>query len=216
MSEAMAVRVVLADDHPIVLGGLAQLLSLESDIEIVAQCTSAGEALAAVRRERADIVVADLTMPGRSGLDLARDVGAASLPVRVVLLTARIEGDQVIEALRLGVAGIILKETAPTQILDCIRRVAEGQQWIDPIVGRKTLDGVLRRESGHSRAASLLTPREIEVVRMVAEGHRNKEIADALFISEGTVKAHLRTIFEKLGISSRMKLILYARENSLV
>lgn len=212
----MAIRIVLADDHPIVLGGLAQLLSLEPDIEVVARCTSGIDVLPAVRRERADFLIADLVMPGRGGLDLARDLLAAALPVRMVLLTARIDADQVVEALRLGVAGIILKQSAPTQILDCIRRVAAGEQWMDPIVGLQTLDGILRRHSASERATALLSPRELEVVRMVANGHRNKEIADTLCISEGTVKAHLRTIFEKLGISSRMKLSVYAREHSLV
>ena len=209
-------RIVLADDHPIVLGGLAQLLSLERDIEIVARCTNGNDALDALRRERPDILITDLVMPGHGGLDLARIIAAESLPTRAVILTARITGDEVLEAMRAGVAGILLKETAPAQILECIHRVATGEQWMDPIVGRRTLDGMLRRQSATERAASLLTPRELEVVRMVANGHRNREIADALHISEGTVKAHLRTIFEKLHVSSRMKLSLYAREHSLV
>ena len=133
-----------------------------------------------------------------------------------MLLTARIDPDQLLEAMRLGVGGVILKENAPTQILDCIRRVAAGEPWMDPIAGRKMLDGLLHGQSDQERVVALLTPREIDVVRMVAAGHRNKEIAEALRISEGTVKAHLRAIFEKLGISSRMKLSNYARENSLV
>lgn len=211
----MPIRIVLADDHPIVLGGLRQLLSLERDLEIAAAATNGTEALAAIHRERPDVAVVDLTMPGATGLDLLRDVAASSLPVRIVLLTARIEHDQVVEAMRLGVAGIILKESAPLQILDCIRRVAAGEQWIDPVIGRRTLDGLLRRQAGAERAARILTPRELEVVRMVAAGLRNKEIAETLSISEGTVKAHLRAIFEKLGISSRMKLGVYARENEL-
>lgn len=212
----MSLRIVLADDHPIVLGGLASLLSLHQDLEVVAQCTNAADVLPAVRRERADLLIADLVMPGRGGLELARDLREAELPVRMILLTARIDADQVVEALRLGVAGIILKQTAPTQILDCIRRVAAGEQWMDPIVGRQTLDGMLRRQAANERATALLTPRELEVVKMVASGQRNREIADALGISEGTVKAHLRTIFDKLGIESRMKLSVYAREHSLV
>jgi DNA-binding NarL/FixJ family response regulator len=93
-----------------------------------------------------------------------------------------------------------------TQILDCIRRVAAGGQWLEPIVGRKTLEGVLRQQAANERVAAVLTPCEIEVARMVSAGLSNKEIADALFISEGTVKTHLRATFEKLGVSSRMKL----------
>jgi DNA-binding NarL/FixJ family response regulator len=210
------IRVLLADDHPIVLGGLAQLLSLEPDITVVARCTNGNEALAAIARERPQVVIADLVMPGRSGLDLLRELRATSSPVRLILLTARIEHEQVLEALNLGVAGIVLKESAPLQILDCIRRVASGGQWIDQLIGSRTLDGLLRRQSGAAKAAAVLTTREIEVVRMVARGLRNKEIADLLSITEGTVKAHLRTIFEKLAIDSRMKLIVYARETRLV
>jgi DNA-binding NarL/FixJ family response regulator len=158
------------------------------------------------------VAVLDVTMPGRSGMDLLRELHATHTQVRVVLLTARIEHEQVLEALKLGVAGIVLKESAPLQILDCIRRVVAGGQWIDQVIGSRTLDRVLRRQSGQVKVSAVLTAREIEVVRMVARGLRNKEIADELSITEGTVKAHLRTIFEKVGVDSRAKLILYARE----
>jgi DNA-binding NarL/FixJ family response regulator len=210
------IRIVIADDHPIVLGGLAQLLSLEADMTVAARCTTGHEALAAIARHRPDVAVLDLTMPGRSGMDVLRELHATHTPVRVVLLTARIGHEQVLDALKLGVAGIVLKESAPLQILDCIRRVAAGGQWIDQVIGSRTLDHVLRRQSGAMKAAAILTAREIEVVRMVARGLRNKEIADQLSITEGTVKAHLRTIFEKLDVDSRGKLILYARERHLV
>lgn len=216
VDEQAPIRVVIADDHPIVLGGLAQLLSLEPDLTVVARCTSGHEALAAIARHRPDVAVLDLSMPGRSGMDVLRELHATHTPVRVILLTARIEHEQVLEALKLGVAGIVLKESAPLQILDCIRRVAAGGQWIDQVIGSRTLDNVLRRQSGAMKAAAILTTREIEVVRMVARGLRNKEIADELSITEGTVKAHLRTIFEKVDVDSRAKLILYAREKHLV
>jgi DNA-binding NarL/FixJ family response regulator len=216
VNDKPSIRVLLADDHPIVLGGLDQLLSLEPDITVVARCTNGNEALAAIARERPDVAVVDLTMPSRGGIEVLRELHAIRSPVRVVLLTARIEHEQVLEALTHGVAGIVLKESAPLQILDCIRRVAAGGQWIDQVIGSRTLDGLLRRQSGAAKAAAVLTAREIEVVRMVARGLRNKEIADLLSITEGTVKAHLRTIFEKLAIDSRMKLIVYAREMRLV
>jgi DNA-binding NarL/FixJ family response regulator len=215
MNEVTPIRVVLADDHPLLLGGLDQLLSLERDIRVVARCTNGNEALAAIVRERPRVAVVDLTMPGRSGIDLLRELDAMRSPVRLVLLTARIEHEQVLEAMKLGVAGIVLKESAPLQILECIRRVAAGEQWIDHVIGSRTLDAVLRRQAGAAKAAAVLTSRETEVVRMVARGLRNKEIADLLSITEGTVKAHLRTIFEKLGIDSRMKLVVYARETLL-
>ncbi len=212
----MPLRILLADDHPIVLSGVSHLLSVERDIEVVARCTSGTEAREAILRLQPDIVITDLVMPGLSGLDLQREITAARLPARVILLSARIEHEDVMRALELGVAAVVLKESAPAQILECIRRVAAGEQWLDQVVGRRTLDGVLRRQAATQRVAQILTAREIEVVRMVAAGLRNKEIAERLAISEGTVKAHLRTIFEKLGIESRMQLGIYARENALV
>lgn len=210
------IHVVIADDHPIVLGGLAELLSHEPDISIVARCTNGRDALAAIALHRPNVAVLDLIMPGRSGMDLLRELRATHAPVRVVLLTARIEHEQVLEALKLGVAGIVLKESAPLQILDCIRRVAAGGQWIDQVIGSRTVDNLLRHQSGAMKVAAVLTARETEVVRMVARGLRNKEIADQLSITEGTVKAHLRAIFEKVGVDSRAKLILYAREMRMV
>jgi DNA-binding NarL/FixJ family response regulator len=216
VNEQSSIRVVIADDHPIVLGGLAELLSHESDITVVARCTNGQDALAAVARHRPGVAVLDLIMPGRGGMDLLRELHTTHAPVRVILLTARIEHEQVLEALKLGVAGIVLKESAPLQILDCIRRVAAGGQWIDQVIGSRTVDNLLRRQSGAMKAAAVLTAREIEVVRMVARGLRNKEIADQLSITEGTVKAHLRAIFEKVGVDSRAKLILYAREMHMV
>lgn len=209
-------RIVLADDHPIFLSGLEHLLRAEPGVEVVASCTDGIAALDAVRRERPDLVVADLCMPGRSGLELLREVASAALPVRVVLLTAQIEHEDVLEAIHLGVSGIVLKESAALQLVDCVRRVAAGRQWIDQGIGSRTVEGMLRRQQAAQRAAAALTPRERDVVRMVAAGLRNREIAEALCISEGTVKVHLRTIFEKLAVESRLKLGIYARDHALV
>jgi DNA-binding NarL/FixJ family response regulator len=208
----MAIRLVIADDHPLILGGLDQLLSMENDFAVVARCRNGEEALAAIRRESPDVVIADLSMPGLTGLDVIRE----SAPTKVILLTARIQPAEVLEAMRLGVAGVILKESAATQILDCLRSVLAGQQWIDPIVSRQTLEGVSRRQATTARLASALTPRELEVVRMVARGLSNKEIAETLAITPGTVKAHLRSIFEKLDVTSRGRLSVLARENGVL
>lgn len=202
----MTTRIVLADDHPLILGGLEQLLELERDLAIVARCNRGDEALDVIRREHPDVVIADLSMPGMTGLELLRELEGTT---RVILLSARIQPEQAREALRHGAAGIILKESAATLILDCLHAVLAGDDWIDPILARR----MLRDNAG--AATGDLTARETEVVRMVAAGLRNKEIADALSITEGTVKAHLRSIFEKLRIDSRMKLSVYAREHGL-
>ncbi|HEX7677766.1 MAG TPA: response regulator transcription factor [Thermoanaerobaculia bacterium] len=212
----MAIRIVLADDHPIVLNGLDQLFSREPDIEVTDRCTNGVDAVAAVKRERPDVLVADLRMPGMGGLEILGVVQSEAPSTRVVLLTARIDHEEVLEAIRGGVGGIVLKESAPRQIIGCVRKVAGGEQWLDESVSHRALDTILRREAGATRAGGILTPREIEVARMVARGLRNREIAETLFITEGTVKVHLHTIFEKLGISRRMQLAAYAREQMLV
>lgn len=212
----MVIRIILADDHPILLSGLDQLFALEPDIEVIARCANGTDALAAVKREQPHVVVADLRMPGLGGLEILRAVQSEVPSTRVVLLTARIDQEEVFEAIRSGVGGIVLKESAPGQIIGCVRKVAAGEQWLDESVSRRALDTMLRREAGAARAAGVLTPREIDIARMVAQGKRNREIAEALFIAEGTVKVHLHTIFEKLGISSRMQLAAFAREQMLV
>jgi DNA-binding NarL/FixJ family response regulator len=210
------IRIILADDHRIVLEGLAQLLSLESDIDVLLRCTNGDEALAAVQRARPDVLVADVKMPGLNGLELLQCLVDENSPTRVVLLTAHVTDDEVLTALRLGVGGIILKEAASRALVQCVRTVAGGEQWLDQRTVQMSLDRMLRREAGSAKAARVLTKRELEIVRMVATGLRNRQIAEKLTISEGTVKMHLHSIYEKLAISGRLELSIYARENALV
>jgi DNA-binding NarL/FixJ family response regulator len=212
----MTIRLVIADDHPIVLDGLAQLFGAESDMDVVSRCTNGEDALSAVRRSTPDVLVLDVRMTGRSGLDVLRTLANEHHPVRVVLLTGEMTDAQVVEAVRMGVAGIVLKETAPRVLLQCVRAVAAGQQWLDSRTVHGALENLLRRDAGLEKATKVLTRREIEIVRMAAIGARNKEIAEKLGISEGTVKMHLHTIYEKLRISGRVELSIYARDHALV
>jgi len=212
----MRISVVLADDHPIVLDGLAQLLAGDERFEVVELCSDGEEALAAIRTQAPRIAVLDIRMPGRDGLGVLRALVEERLSTRVVLLTAQISDDEVIEAIRLGVAGIILKETASRQLMTALHDVANGMTWHDQKVVRRALDKLLRVSAGLEQTEKVLTPREVEIVRLVAAGLRNKQIADQLSITEGTVKIHLHTVFEKLGVSSRMELSNYARARSLL
>jgi len=211
----MPIRIILADDHPIVLDGLAQLFSMNDDIEVVLRCTTGEETLRAVRRAQPDVAVVDVKMPGLSGIEVLRQLHADGLAPRVVLLTAKMTDAEVIDAVRMGVGGIVLKEAAPREIVQCVRAVASGKQWLDQATVHTALDTMLRREAGMEKARRVLTKREVELVRMVATGLRNKQIADRLAISEGTVKMHLHSIYEKLGISGRVELTIYVRENAL-
>lgn len=210
------IRIVLADDHRIVLDGLAQLLSLESDFEVLARCADGEEALAAVERTQPDVLVADVKMPGLTGLELLKRLHEQGSATRVVLLTAHMTDAQVVEAVRLNVGGIILKEAASRALVQCVRTVAAGGKWLDQQTVHGALESMLRREAGITKASKTLTKRELEIVRMVATGLRNKQIGEKLAISEGTVKMHLHSIYEKLAISGRVELSNYAREHGLV
>jgi DNA-binding NarL/FixJ family response regulator len=212
----MAIRVVIADDHPIVLDGVAQLLAGDPAFEVVALCTEGETVLAAIRAESPEIALVDIQMPLLSGIQVLRAVAAETHPTRVVLLTAQISDDEVIEAVRLGVAGIVLKETASRQLLRVLRDVAAGETPLDQRVMRRVVDKLLRAHAGASPVERALTKREMEIVRLVAAGLRNKQIADRLSITEGTVKIHMHTIFEKLGVASRMELSNYARARALL
>jgi DNA-binding NarL/FixJ family response regulator len=211
----MPISLVLADDHPIILDGLHSLFEREADIRILASCSGGEETLAALRRGRPDVAVLDLTMPGLSGLEVARRVRDEQLPTRVVLLTASMSNAQVIEAMQLGVKGIVLKEMAPQLLLSCVREVEAGRQWIEKNLAGQALAALLGRGGEQQRAVELLTPREIEVVRLVARGLRNKKIAHSLSIVEGTVKIHLNRIYEKLGVDNRVELANVARREGL-
>ena len=212
----MPIRVVLADDHPIVLDGLENLFRLEPDFEVVARCVTGAETLAAVRVHSPDVLILDVYMPGNEGLAVLRELHREKSPTRVVLLAAVLEEEEVVEALRLGVRGMVLKELAPQMVIQCVRKVHAGEQWVEKHALGRAVDILLQREAGEREAAGVLTPREIEMVGMVARGLRNKEMSEQLAISEGTVKIHLHHIYRKLNVENRVELLLYAQAKKLV
>jgi len=212
----MPISVVLADDHPLVLDALENVFRLQEDIVVRARCGDGVEALRAVREHRPDVLVLDIRMPGMDGLALIRELKKEKLPTQVVLLTAALDEEEVLAAIRLGVKGVVLKEMAPRLLVQCVRTVHAGGDWLEKQSVRLALDKLLRREAGAREVARILTPREIEIVRMVAGGLRNKEIAAKLHVNEGTVKLHLHHIYTKLGVNSRVALTLYAQDRGLV
>jgi DNA-binding NarL/FixJ family response regulator len=212
----MSIRLVLADDHPIVLDGLENLFRGEPDFKVLARCLGIEDTLEVVRHHRPDVLILDLQMPGKGNLDVLRHMKAEKLPTRVVLLTATLDEDVLLEAIRLGISGVVLKEMAPEMIVRCVRKVYAGEQWLESRSYMRALETLLQREAGTREVAQILTPREIEIVRMVASNMRNKDIAKKLFISEGTVKTHLHHIFEKFQVDSREKLIIFAQEKGLL
>ena len=211
----MSIRVVLVDDHPIVLQGLEHLFARQPDIEVAACCATVPAGLAAARSTRPDILLLDLRMPDGGGLAVLDALASEHSETRTVVLTAAISDEEMAQALQKGAAGLVLKESSPDQLLECVRRVAAGERWLDPEAMSRVV------ASGSSSAATddrvgLLTAREREVVRMIASGLRNRDIGERLSISENTVKVHLHNIYEKLGVEGRMELLLLAQELKLV
>jgi two-component system nitrate/nitrite response regulator NarL len=212
----MTIRLVLADDHRIILDGLEQLFRRHEDFELLATCIDGEQALSAVRRYKPDVLVLDVQMPRMNGLEVMRAIKAEGLDTRVVLLTATLDEDGVLEAIDLGAMGLVLKEAASVKLVQCVRDVARGEKSLEQSLVSRALERMMRRNRALQEVASLLSPRETEVVRMVATGLRNKEIAQKLSISEGTVKFYLHTIYEKLQVHGRVELTLYAQEKGLL
>ena len=211
----MPITVALADDHPLMLHGLQALLSSEVDFQVVAQCVNGEEALRSIRTYQPDLAVVDLSMPQRDGLSVSREVNREKLRTRIVLLAASIDEHQTVEAHRLGVGGVVLKEMAPRLLLQCLRKVHCGELWIERRAAARAFDALLQRESGVREIGSILTTREFEIARLVASGLRNRRIAQRLFVSEATVKTHLHNIYDKLNVESRGQLILYCTERGV-
>jgi len=216
------IRIVLADDHPIVRDGLKKLLTLEDDIEIVGEASDGREVLAVVNETRPDIVILDLRMPNMDGLTALQAFQELSYKPKVIVLTASEDKNEFVQAMKLGCSGIVLKQTAPELIVKSIRKVYAGEIWLDS----HTTAAVMRQFAapgevigGHhparNRERSPLSQREREIVGLVAQGYKNREMAEKMFISEQTVKNHLHNIFDKLGVSDRLELALYAIHKGL-
>jgi DNA-binding NarL/FixJ family response regulator len=209
----MPISLVVADDHPLILDGLRSLFRQEADFDVLVECSNGAQALEAARRHQPDVLVLDLRMKEVDGLAVLRSIAEEALPTRVVVLTAALDEEQVVEAIRLGAKGIVLKEMAPRLLVQCIRKVHAGGEWLDIAPVGRALGELLSREANEQ--ALNLTDRELEVIRFVSKGLQNKAIALELGISEGTVKIHVHHIYAKLGLSNRVELAVYSRHKGI-
>jgi two-component system, NarL family, nitrate/nitrite response regulator NarL len=207
------VRIVIADDHAIVRDGLRKLLELQAGLTVVGEAADGQEAVQRARQLKPDVLLLDLAMPRLDGLGALKELAGTVPGLRIVLLTAAIDRQETVEALRLGARGVVLKESATQMLYKCIRAVMSGVLW----VGHDTLDDLLASlrhpEPPGARSASpaaTLTPREIQVVAAIVDGATNKDIGAQFGLSEQTVKNHVSHIFDKLGVSNRLELGLYA------
>lgn len=201
-------RLLLADDHPMIRTAIEVLLR-DTDVEIVGDAGSVSSALSEVHRLRPDLLLLDLQMPGGSGLDVLRKLRAEKSPVRIILLTAAIDDSSLLEAKALKVQGIVLKNSDPAFLLTCLDSVKSGRSWIDPELAERATRLAASFSSGERIA---LAPRERQLIGFVRQGLRNREIAAQLKVTEGTVKAYLHAVFEKLGVSNRTELAIRADE----
>jgi DNA-binding NarL/FixJ family response regulator len=202
------IKVLVVDDHVIVRDGLAQVLASASDIELVGMVSNGVEALAAVAEHMPDVVLMDLSMPEMDGVEATRQIAANHAGVRVLVLTSFSDQSRIMDALSAGAEGYLLKHSEPQEIVAAIRSVHEGGSPLDPKAARVLL------ESRRTKQADIaLTDREQEVLLLVREGLANKQIARRLAISERTVKAHLTSVFQRLGVSDRTQAALWAEKN---
>jgi DNA-binding NarL/FixJ family response regulator len=211
----MSITLIAADSHPIFLLGLQQLLSAEADLQLVATCATADKALFEVRRLKPQVLLIDIDLSDRSGLDVVRELRNEDQDLKVVILTAVLDDEKTIEALRLDIQGVLLKEMPAHLLLQCLRKVAAGGQWLEKNSLGHAFEQLLLREAGARRLATILTERETEVMSLVAKGLTNREIAEKLVLSQGTVKIHVHNIYGKLGINNRVDLTLYAQKKGV-
>lgn len=209
-------RLVLTAPHPIVLDALEQLFAAERDLQVMARCTDSDETMAAIQRHRPHVLVLDPRLPDVTGLAVLNQLHRQHPKTRVVLFVDELSDDEAIEAMRLLVRGVVLKEQPSHQLVQCVRKVRAGGYWFERRAMGQALDTLLRRENGARDVAGVLTPREVELVRMVGLGIGSDVIAERLAISHGTVKVHLHNIYRKLGLSGRVELMLFARERQLI
>jgi len=201
-------RILLADDHPMIRTAIEVLLR-DTSYEMAGTARSGTEALQMVEQVQPDIVLLDLQMPGGTGMDVVRSLQANGASPRIVLLTAAIDDSSLMEARMLGVRGMVLKNSDPAYLLECLDRVRAGGTWLDPDLSARA--DQLEQTLGEIRHPAL-APRERQLIRFVRQGLRNREIANELGVTEGTVKVYLHGIFEKLGVNSRTELAVRADE----
>jgi DNA-binding NarL/FixJ family response regulator len=214
----MTITVVLADDQALVRRGFRLILEAEPDIEVVAEAEDGQQAVDAVRRHRPAMVLMDIQMPGLDGLEATRRIlTRAGNQTRVLILTTFERDDYVFEALQIGASGFLLKTAPPEDLLTAVRVVSRGEALLSPSVTRRVIQEVTRHQRRAPRSPDLdrLTQRELEVLRLLAEGRSNAEIAAELYLSEATVKTHTSSILSKLGLRDRVQVVIFAYKQGI-
>jgi DNA-binding NarL/FixJ family response regulator len=213
------IRLVVADDQELVRDGFCSILAREPDLEVVAQAGDGVEAIAAAARTQPDVVLLDVRMPIMDGLEAGRRILAAATPARVLMLTTFDADEYVYEAMRLGASGFLLKDVRSGELVEAVRTVAAGQALLSPAITRRLIERFVRAGPPTAQppaAVARLTPREREVLLLIAEGLSNTEIARRLYLSEATIKTHVNRLLSKLALRDRVQAVVLAYESRLI
>ena len=211
---AEPIRVLIADDHPIVRQGLGVVLAAQADMELVAEATNGEEAVQLTRETHPDVIIMDLQMPVKDGLAAIAEINEECSEAQILVLTSFPDDDNVFAAIKGGAMGFLLKDSSPEHLLEAIRTVCRGESVLHPTIARKLMQEIIQ-PSELPQAEEPLTPRELEVLRCLARGLSNREIAEELSVSIRTVTTHVRNILDKLHLANRTQAALYAIEQGI-
>lgn len=216
----MSIRIVIADDEGVVRAGLRMILEAEDDLEVAGEAADGGEAVDVVRLTRPDVALMDIRMPGTDGIAAARALTSEGTGTRIVMLTTFDQDEYLYEALRAGTSGFLLKAAPPEQLVAAVRTVASGDALLAPSVTRRVIEAFADRGAPPAKdlsaAVEELTARELEVLKHLARGESNAEIAHAFTVEESTVKTHVARVLMKLGLRDRIQAVVFAYESGLV
>ncbi len=210
------VGIVLADSHPVTLKGIEQILTEEPNLKILDSCVDSESTLDALNEHKPSLLLLDLDLAGKNGLNILAEIARKNLPVKVVIFAVAMDDEQTFEAIRLGVRGVLLKTMDTSLILQCLRKVVQGGEWLERHLVTSALEKTLRQQATFEKLNKLLTQREIELALLVGKGFCNKLAARQLSVSEGSIKVYLNRIYSKLGINNRVELTLFLKKHGLI
>ncbi len=212
----MPIRILIADDHGVLRAGLRALLNAETDLQVLIEAADGPEALNLIQTMRPDVALLDIGLPGLSGIEVTRRLQKTLPKVRVLILTVHEDESLLREAIRAGAAGYIVKRAVESELIDAIRAVWRGNQYVHPAMTHALLKDLSPPPVSDETPVEPLTPREIDVLRLLAQGYTNRQVAEALHLSVRTVESHRSNLTNKLGLRSRLELMRYAQEHGLM